>query len=139
MEAHNEIGGYRDSIRTTARFVVWTLAWLVTLALARFGPGLLWDTQQQAASWVAVVANLVVGIGWIVAFTRLLQGLDELQRKILQDALMVTLGVGWVGGFAYVVADAAGLVAYDVNIALFPALLGVVFSIAFVVGMLRYR
>ena len=139
MEAHNEIGGYRDSIRTTARFVVWTLAWLVTLALARFGPGLLWDTQQQLASWVAVVANLVVGIGWIVAFTRLLQGLDELQRKILQDALMVTLGVGWVGGFAYVVADAAGLVAYDVNIALFPALLGVVFSIAFVVGMLRYR
>ena len=43
VEAQNEIGGYRDSIRTTARFVVWTLAWLVTLAVARFGPGLLWD------------------------------------------------------------------------------------------------
>jgi hypothetical protein len=139
VHAHNEIEGYPDSIRTTARFVLWALAWLVTLALARFGPGLLWDSQQSVASWVAVVANLVVGIGWIVAFTRLLQAMDELQRKILQDALAVTLGVGWVGGFAYVVADAAGLVASDVNIAVFPALLGVVYVIAFAVGKLRYR
>jgi hypothetical protein len=58
---------------------------------------------------------------------------------MLQDALAVTLGVGWVAGFAYVVADAAGLVAYDVNLAIFPALLGVVYSIAFAVGKLRYR
>jgi hypothetical protein len=99
----------------------------------------LWDSQQQLASWAAVAANLVVGIGWIVAFTHLLRAIDELQRKILQDALAVTLGVGWVGGFVYVVADAAGLVTYAVNIAVFPALLGVVFSIAFVVGMFRYR
>ena len=140
MQAHNETGGYlRDQIRTTARFVLWTLAWVVTLALARFGPGLLWDVQQQVASWAAVAANLVVGIGWIVAFTRLLQGMDELQRKILQDALAVTLGVGWVGGFAYFVADAAGLVAYDVGIAVFPALLSVVYLIAFAVGKFRYR
>ena len=139
MQAHNEIGGYRDSIRTTARFVLWTIAWLVTLALARFGPGLLWDAQQPIASWAAVAVNLVVGLGWIVAFTRLLQGLDELERKILQDALIVTLGVGWVGGFAYVVADAAGLVASDINTAVLPAFLGVVFSVAFALGKLRYR
>jgi len=81
----------------------------------------------------------VVGIGWIVAFTRLLRVMDELQRKILQDALAVTLGVGWVGGFAYFVAEAAGLVADDVNVAVFPALLGVVYSIAFAVGKFRYR
>ena len=139
MQAHNETGGYRDSIKTTARLVLWTLAWVATLALARFGPGLLWDSQQPVASWAAVAANLVVGIGWIVAFTRFLRGLDELQRKIMQDALAVTLGVGWVGGFAYVVADAAGLVADDVDIAVFPALLGVVYMIAFVVGKIRYR
>ncbi|TMR99806.1 hypothetical protein [Nonomuraea basaltis] len=132
-------GAYRDSIKATVRLALWTLAWAATLALARFGPGLLWDSQQPAASWAAVAANLVVGIGWIVAFARFLRGLDELQRKFLQDALEVTLGVGWVGGFAYVVADAAGLVAYDVNIALFPVLLGVVYVIAFVVGKIRYR
>ena len=100
---------------TTARFALWTLAWLVTLAVAKVGPELLWDSQQVAASWAAVVVNLVVGIGWIVAFARYLQAQDELQRKILQDALTITLGVGWVGGFAYVVADAAGLIANAVQ------------------------
>ena len=139
VHAQTDTGSYPDSIRTTGRFFLWTIAWLVSLAVARFGPGLLWDTGQSVASWVAVAANLVVGIGWIVAWMRLLQGMDELQRKILQDALTITLGVGWVGGFAYVVADNAGLVGGDVNLGVFPALLGVVYVIAVAVGKLRYR
>lgn len=139
MHAHNGIGDYRDSIRSSVRLALWTLAWAATLALARFGPGPLWDSQQPAASWAAVGANLVVGVGWIVAFTRFLRALDELERKILQDALAVTLGAGWVGGFAYVVADSAGLVTYDVNVAALPVLLAVVYVSAFVVGKIRYR
>ena len=139
MHAHDETSAYRDSIMSTARFAIWTLAWLVTLAVAKVGPELLWDPQQVAASWAAVVVNLLVGIGWIVAFARFLQAQDELQRKILQDALTITLGVGWVGGFAYVVADAAGLIANPVNVAVFPALLGVVYVIAVVAGMFRFR
>jgi hypothetical protein len=132
VQAHNEI-------KATARLLLWTLAWLATLALAKFGPRLLWDRPQEVASWAAVAVNLAVGIGWIVAFTRFLGALDELQRKIMQDALAVTLGVGWVVGFSYVVADTASLVARDVDIAVLPALMGVVFVIAFVVGKIRYR
>jgi hypothetical protein len=131
VQPHNEI-------KASARLVLWTLAWAATLALARFGPQLLWDPPQRAASWAAVAVNLAVGIGWIVAFTRFLRALDELQRKIMQDALAVTLGVGWILGFAYVVADAASLVARDVDIAVLPALMGVVFVVAFVVGKIRY-
>jgi hypothetical protein len=138
VHAHIQSSGYQDSIKLTARLALWTLAWAATLALASFGPRLLWDSQP-VASWAAVATNLAVGIGWIVAHARYLRGIDELQRKIMQDALAVTLGVGWVGGFAYVVADAAGLVAYDVDIAVFPALLGVVYLIAFIVGKIRYR
>jgi len=139
MQARQETGGYRDSNRATFRFFLWTLAWLLTLALARFGPGLLWDEQQEVASWVAVAANLVVGIGWIVAFARYLKAIDELQRKIQQDALLVTLGVAWVGGFGYVVADHAELVTGDINIAVFPVLMSVVYLVAFVFGYFRYR
>lgn len=91
------------------------------------------------ASWAAVAVNLVVGTGWIVAFTRFLREVDELQRKIVQDALAAALGVGWIGGFAYVVADAAGLVDRDLNIAALPVLLGVVYMIAVLVGTIRYR
>ncbi|MFD6973739.1 hypothetical protein [Streptomyces sp. NPDC059979] len=132
MQAYNEI-------KASARLVLWTLAWAATLALAKFGPRLLWEPPQQVASWAAVAVNLAVGVGWIVAFTRFLHALDELQRKIMQDALAVTLGVGWIVGFSYVVADAAGLVAHDVGIAVLPTLMGVVFVIAFVVGKIRYR
>ncbi len=139
MQAHNETEAYRESNRAAARFVVWTVAWLVTLAVARFGPEVLWDPQQTLASWLAVGVNFVAGIGWIVAFTGLLRAMDELQRKIVQDALAVTLGIGWVLGFAYVVADNAGLVASDINLAVFPALLGVIYLLAFAVGKFRYR
>lgn len=139
MQAQNETMDYRSSNKASARLVLWTLAWVATLALAKFGPDLLWDSQQTVASWAAVAFNFVVGIGWIVAFTRFLREADELQRKIVQDALAAALGVGWIGGFAYVVADAAGLVDYDVNIAVLPTLLGVVYMIAILVGTIRYR
>jgi hypothetical protein len=128
----------QDEIRLTARLLLWTFSWAATLALAKFGPQLLWDSRQ-AANWAAVAVNVAVGIGWIIAFTRFLQGIDELQRKIMQDALAVTLGVAWVAGFAYLVADTAGLVTHDVDIAALPALMGAVFLIAFVTGKIRYR
>lgn len=47
--------------------------------------------------------------------------------------------MGWVVGFAYVVAVTPGLVAPVVNTAAHPALMGVVFVIAFFTGKLRYR
>lgn len=138
MQSQDQTGGYQEATKATARLALWTFAWVATLALASFGPRLLWDSQP-VASWAAVAVNLVVGIGWIAAHARYLRGIDELQRKIMQDALAVTLGVGWVLGFAYVVADAADLIAYDADIGVFAALLGVVYMIAFVVGQLRYR
>ena len=139
MSVHDEIADYRDWNRATGQLVLWGVAWLVTLAAARFGPEVVWDAQQRVASWTVVAANVLVGIAWIVAFARFLRALDDLQRKIMLDVLAVTFGVGWVVGFACFVADAAGLVPDGLSIALFPALLGVVYVIAFVVGRIRYR
>ena len=138
MQAHNQTGGYQDVIKLTALLALWTFAWVATLALARFGPSHLWDSQP-AASWAAVAINLAAGVGWIVAHARFLRGIDELQRKIMQDALAITLGVGWVAGFAYVVTDAADLIALDADIGVLTALLAVVYMIAIVGGNLRYR
>src|SRR5690606_33329025 len=120
----------------TAQVALWTLAWLLTLALATFGPDRVWD-GQPAATWAAIAANVAVGIGLIVAYGRYLQGLDELQRKIEMDALALTLGVGFVAGFAYVAAYQADLVGPDPGV--FPTLLGVVYIIAVAVGRIRYR
>jgi hypothetical protein len=138
VQADNQTGGYQVAFRATGQLALWTLAWVATLALTSFGPSHLWDSQP-VASWAAVATNLAVGIGWIVAHARLLRRIDELQRKIMQDALAVTLGVGWIGGFAYVVADAADLIAFDADIGAFTTLLAAVYMITIVVGQLRYR
>jgi hypothetical protein len=137
VQAHSQTVGQQEAIKGLARLALWTVAWAATLALAKFGPRL-WDSAP-AASWAAVVINLAVGIGWIVAHARYLRGIDELQRKIMLDALAVTLGVGWVAGFAYVVADGADLIAHDAEIGLFAALLGVVYVLASMAGHMRYR
>ena len=138
MHAHNQTGGYREEFRSTARFALWTLAWVATLALANFGPSLLWD-EHEVVSWAAVAVNIAAGIGWIVAHARYLREIDELQRKIMQDALAVTLGVGWVAGCAYATAHTADLIDRRADIGVFSVLLAVVYMLAIVVGQLRYR
>lgn len=136
MNTADTTPNYDESIKATGMLAVWTLAWLATLALAQFGPDLLWGSHP-VWSWIAVAVNLLVGIGVIVAFTRYLSRADELDRKIMLDALAVTFGVAWVTGFAYVVANAAGLVTIDIAVLL--AAPGVVFVIGVVAGKIRYR
>lgn len=138
MQAHTGLSGHQIALRGTVQLLFWTVAWVASVALARFGPGHLWD-GREALSWIAVFVNVTVGILWIGAHARYLRRIDELQRKIMQDALAVTLGVGWVGGFAYVVADAANLISYDADIGLFSVLLAVVYMLAVAFGHMRYR
>ncbi|HUG51497.1 MAG TPA: hypothetical protein VLZ78_10925 [Terrimesophilobacter sp.] len=136
MQEQHQTGDQR-AIRNVVRLAIWTLAWTATLALARFGPTL-WDSQP-VASWIAIAANLLVGVGWVVAHARYLRAVDDLQRKIMLDAIAVALGVGLVGGFAYATASGASLIAFDANIAFFSALMAVVYLVAIAVGTLRYR
>lgn len=128
---------YRASNRATVFLAVATAAWTATLALARFGPHLWGD--NAVAGWLSVALNVAVGIVWIIVFTRYMRAIDDLQRKIMLDALAITLGVAWVAGFGYFVADAAGLIPFAVNPALLPAGMGVVFIGATIAGHLRYR
>lgn len=129
--------GSREASRRSAYLALWTLAWVATLAVARFGPEHLWDAE--AISWVAVGLNVAAGVAWIVAHARYLRGIDELQRKIAQDALAITLGVGCVAAFAYVVADKAELVDRNATVAMFAILLAAVYMLAIAVGHVRYR
>lgn len=135
-EVQNE--GYQRATKNSVGLAVWTFVWLATLALARFGPTHLWDSLS-AVTWAAIGVNVVAGIGLMAAHARYLRAIDELQRKIMMDALAITLGVGFVGGFAYVVADAADLIELDLGTAIFPMLLGVVYMAAIVVGHWKYR
>ena len=117
---------------------VWTALWVGTVALANFGPALLWD-RQPVLSWIAVGVNLAVGAGWIIIHARYLRGVDELQRKIMLDAVAVALGVGLVAGFAYASASTAGLIRFDSEIAFITVLMAIVYIVGVAVGQVRYR
>jgi hypothetical protein len=137
MQESSRTANQRE-VRNVGRLALWTLAWIATLALARFGPALLWDSAPLL-SWIAVATNFAVGVGWIVSHARFLRGVDDLQRKIMLDAIAAALGVGLVGGFAYSAASSAGLMSFDSDIAFLSVLMAVVYIVAIAAGNLRYR
>jgi hypothetical protein len=128
----------RRAGRNLIQLAVWTLVWLASLAIARFGSQYVWHFQP-VLSWTVIGGSAGLGIIWVVVHARYLRGLDELQRKIMLDAIAVALGVGLVGGFAYAVASGAHLIANVDNIGFLSILMAIVYLVATVVGNLRYR
>jgi hypothetical protein len=131
----------RDATRYGASFFFWMLAWVATLALARFGPELLWG-DLVVLTWTAIALNIATGVALIVSYLRRLRRLDELQRKIEQDAASIAAGVALVGGFGYFTVAATGLLptidAAWVVAGLITAM-ALSFSVATIVGNVRYR
>jgi len=127
----------RRELRNTGRLALWTFLWVATLALAMFGPNNLWNSV--AGNWIALAINLLVGAGWIIAHAAFLRGVDDLQRKIMLDAIALALGVGLVGGCAYATASTVGLISFEANIGFLSILMALVYIVAVAVGNLRYR
>ena len=85
---------------TTQQLFVWTLAWLVSLALLAFGPQLVWD-YAVPYTLLALVVNAILGIKMVITNKRHLDSLDELHRKIHFNAIAISLGSTLVFGAAY--------------------------------------
>ena len=114
--ANSEIGSRTARIRrNTVRLGVWTLAWLVTMAIAVFGPVLVWESATTPTV-IAIIANLATGAGMIVANKNHLKALDEMQQKIQLEAMGLALGVGLVVGLAYSTMDITNLIEFDAEI-----------------------
>lgn len=123
--------------RNTVRLGVWTTAWVVTMALANFGPDHLWS-DSTPLTLAAIALNLAVGVGMIVANKRYLQGLDEMQRKIQLDAMALSLGVGLIIGMAYSNLGATGLIGHA-DIALLVFVMTGAYAAGIVMGLRKYR
>lgn len=123
--------------KATINLALWSLLWLMSLALATFGPKFIW---QQDTTWsiIAIAINMTIGSGLILAHIKHLAVLDELQKKIQLDAMAVALGVGIVGGLSYSVMDIANVISGDAEIAFLVMLIGITYIIAIVVGKKRY-
>jgi len=124
--------------RNTLRLGYCTGAWLVTTALATFGPQFIWhDNTLLTAS--AILINLAIGLATILANKHHLQSLDEMQQKIQLEAMALSLGVGFVCGLSYSLLDQSNLMAADAEISHLILLMGLTYLAGTVIGNRRYR
>lgn len=124
--------------RNTLNLGIWTGAWLITMAVASFGPKFIWD-GNATISLIAILINTGVGIGMIGANMRHVNGLDDLQKKITLEAMAISLGVAVVGGLSYSVLDITNVIRTNAEISHLVFLIGITHMIALFVGKLRYK
>ena len=116
----------------------WTGTWVLTVAIAAFGPKFLWD-YNSSISILAILVSTIIGGGMILMNRKYANGLDEMHRKITMDAKAIALGVGVVGGLSYSMLDAANVISFDAEIGHLIMLIGITYFIAFIVGSIRYK
>ena len=127
-----------SNAKNTKRLGYWTGAWVITMALANFGPKFIWQ-ENETLTLLAIILNVVIGFGMIIANIRQLKGLDELQQKIQLEAMGMALGVGLVLGLAYSNLDVTNLIPFDAEISQLFILMGLTYGFTMYLGMRKYR
>jgi hypothetical protein len=140
MNASNPSAGdwASNNARNTRVLAYWTSAWVISQAVAVFGPSFLWSDNTLLTT-LAVLVNVVLGIGMILANRRQLRGLDELQQQIQMQAMGLTLGVGLVAGLAYSTLDITNLIPGDAEISHLVILMGLTYLLGTILGSRKYR
>ncbi len=138
-QPHAESDNWQVSNQQNKRRVqYWTTAWVLSLALAAFGPKFLWDFETLP-TLVAVLVNLAVGIGMILANIRQVKGMDEMQKKIFLDAAALTLGAGLISACSYELLEDIRLITFQPEISHIILLMCLTFWLSIIVGNKRYQ
>ena len=131
-------GGMHERLRrNTLKLAGWTGAWVVTLAIATFGPAFLWESTGLTSG--ALLINVAAGVGMIVANKDHLMVLDEMQRKIQLEAMALALGVALVFGLAYSTAGVAELIPFDAEIGHVVFAVCAAYALGLFLGHRRYQ
>lgn len=123
---------------TIVRLATWTILWVLTVAVPAFGPEFLWGENNLINS-LAILLNVGVGAGMIMANIQHLKTQDELMQKVQLEAMGITLGVAVVGGIAYSMLDATNVISFDAEIGGLVGLIGVTYLISVFVNIRRYK
>jgi hypothetical protein len=110
---------------TLKNLAAWTMAWVLSTAFATFGPIALWDSI--GLSILAIIINLLIGIGMIRANVSLFATYDELQKEIHLKATGITLGLSLVLGISYSLFDTSNVMAGDAEIGVLVGLMGIIY------------
>ena len=120
-----------------AQLATWTGLWVISQAVAAFGPLFLWD-EQSIFTVIAIIATLLFGLGMIRANIKHLRSLDELQQKIHLEAMGLTLGLVLVFGLSYSLLDTTNLIPFDAEISVVVVFMGLTYLAAIMVNNWRY-
>ncbi len=127
-----------NTVRNTARLGYWTGAWVLTMAVANFGPEFIWQSNEWLTI-LAILINLGVGFCMIVANKWHLKGLDEMHQKIQLEAMALSLGVGLVVGLGYSNLDVTNIIAFDAEISHIVIVMGLTYAAGVFAGLRKYR
>ena len=127
-----------NTAKNATRLMVWALAWVLTTALAAFGPKVFWDFHTGLTVF-GVLINVGVGFGMIFATKRHLQGLDEMHQKIFRDAAVMSLGVGLVCASSYELLEDIRLITAQPEISHVIILMCLTFLVCMIAGHRKYR
>jgi len=116
----------------------WTLTWVLTMAIASFAPRFIWDFNT-VLTIIAVLINLGVGFKMLIANRDYLRGLDEMQQKILLEAMALALGVGLVVGLGYELLEDIKLITYQPEIPHLVYIMVITYIGAVISGHRKYQ
>ena len=116
----------------------WAIAWVISMAVAAFAPKYLWDFNVLLTI-IAVIVNLATGFGMLFANRRYIRGLDEMQQKIMLDAMGLTLGVGLVVGQCYELLEDIKLISFQPEISHLVLLMCITYMAAMIAGYRKYQ
>jgi cytochrome c biogenesis protein CcdA len=124
--------------KNTLLLAYWTFSWVATQALAVFGPEFIWQSNALLTS-LAILVNVLVGFGMILALIRHLKGLDEMQQRIQLNAMGISLGAGLVLGMAYSSLDTTNVIPFDAEISHLVILMSLTYVIGIFAGHRKYQ
>jgi hypothetical protein len=138
MEATNK--RYESRLRKhTLKLFYWTVAWLLAIALLAFGDKFLWQEGSSTHAVIAFAIAVVVGIGMVIVNKNYLKDLDELQQKVMLEAMGITLGVPLAVGAPYSLLIEAGVVPSEDFFAYLIILMSLTFIASYIAGIWRYK
>lgn len=127
----------RTLIRNTRILGVATSAWVLSMAVATFGPGNLW--HYQGMSLAMILLNMGFGVGMILANVRHLKALDELQQRIQLIGMGISLGVAVVFGLSLSILEDTGLIGFQMDISFLVILIGLTYLVSVLIATKRYQ
>lgn len=124
--------------KNTKKLAIWTFLWTGSMALAVYGPKLIW-AENVALTIIAVIINALLGVGMILMNIKYLNSLDDLQKKIQLEAMGIALGAGVVGGLSYSLLYETHLITKDVEISFLVIFISVTYLVSILIGQKRYK